>query len=62
MWMASPEDLILSKLLWAKDTHSELQFRDVRQIIAAQPVLDWPYLERWAGSLRAIELLREVRP
>jgi len=61
MWIVAPEDLILSKLLWAKESHSELQLRDVRRIIDAQPGLDWPYLERWAESLTAIELLSEVR-
>ena len=61
MWIVSPEDLILSKLLWAKDSRSELQLRDVRHIISAQPSLDWPYLERWAESLGAIALLREAR-
>jgi hypothetical protein len=61
MWLVSPEDLILSKLLWAKDSHSELQLRDVRHTIASQPGLDWPYLEQWAENLTAIDLLREVQ-
>lgn len=30
-----------SKLLWARDSRSELQLRDVRQIIGARPELDW---------------------
>lgn len=61
MWMVSPEDLILSKLLWAKESHSEFQLRDIRHIISAQPGLDWPYVESWAESLNVIGLLREVR-
>jgi hypothetical protein len=32
-WVISKEDLIISKLEWAKDSHSELQFRDVRNLI-----------------------------
>ena len=28
-WIVSAEDLILSKLVWARDSHSELQLRDV---------------------------------
>jgi hypothetical protein len=52
VWIVSPEDLILSKLLWAKDSRSELQLGDVRQLITAQPSLDWPYLDRWAGTAR----------
>jgi len=61
MWMVSAEDLVLSKLLWAKETRSELQMRDVRQIVSAQPALDWSYLDRWAIQLDVDELLREVR-
>ena len=62
MWMVSAEDLVISRLLWAKDSRSELQLRDVRHIIAAQPSLDWAYVERWANTLDVRELLREVRP
>lgn len=62
LWMVAPEDLVLSKLLWAKDTGSELQLRDVRSIIRLQQeALDWPYLERWARALGVANLLREVR-
>lgn len=32
-WVISKEDLILSKLGWAKDSHSERQFEDVRRLI-----------------------------
>ncbi len=33
-WIVSKEDLIVSKLWWAKDSHSELQLRDVQNILA----------------------------
>lgn len=62
MSMVSAEDLLLSKLLWAKDSRSELQLRDVRHIAAAQSTLDWVYVERWADALDVRELLHEVRP
>ena len=61
MWMISPEDLVLSKLVWAKDSRSELQLRDVRGVIALQPGLDWPYMERWALRLTVAGLLAELR-
>ena len=35
LWIASREDLILSKLDWARDTRSELQLRDVRHLLEA---------------------------
>jgi hypothetical protein len=61
MWVVSAEDLILSKLDWARSSRSEVQLRDVRNVIAAQPSLDWPYLEAWAARLSLGDLLREVR-
>ena len=33
-WIVSKEDLIISKLFWAKDSHSELQLRDVKNLLA----------------------------
>lgn len=32
-WVINKEDLILSKLNWAKDSHSEMQFRDIRNLL-----------------------------
>lgn len=61
MWMVSPEDLVLSKLAWASDSRSELQLRDVRQILLARHDLDWAYLDRWAAALGLLALLDEVR-
>lgn len=47
----SPEDLILSKLLWAKDSLSEMQLRDVRNLLKSCPNLDMPYIEKWILQL-----------
>lgn len=49
--IVAPEDLILSKLVWAKQSQSELQQRDVVQLIQSVMDLDWQYLERWAVTL-----------
>ena len=43
-WIVSKEDLILSKLLWAKDSLSELQLRDVRNLAATG--FDAPYMNQ----------------
>lgn len=61
IWLVSPEDLILSKLVWAKDSRSELQLRDVRNLLAAVTTLDWSYLERWATELSVSSDLAELR-
>lgn len=48
-WIASKEDLIISKLFWAKDSSSEMQLRDVKNLAATG--YDKAYVERWTDSL-----------
>jgi len=48
-WIVSKEDLILSKLIWAKDSLSEMQLGDVRKLVASG--CDKDYVERWAEQL-----------
>jgi hypothetical protein len=57
-WIVSREDLILSKLAWAKDSGSEMQLRDVQALLAGGA--DRAYLERWAGELSVAESLRRM--
>ena len=57
-WIVSREDLILSKLVWAKDSGSELQRRDVRTLL--DDSMDRAYLARWAARLGVAEALAEV--
>jgi len=57
-WIVSREDLILSKLVWAKDANSELQRRDVKTLLDQSA--DQNYLEYWASRLGVKELLMEV--
>lgn len=59
--IVAPEDLILSKLEWALQTGSELQLRDVREIVAASSDLDWEYIEKWSTHLGVDGLLGEAR-
>ena len=61
IWAASPEDLLLSKLDWAKDSRSELQLRDARNLVVSVPEMDWGYLSKWAAELGVAGLLDEVR-
>ena len=59
--VVTPEDLILSKLWWAKDSGSEQQQQDVRNLVNAITGLDWPYLEKWARTLGVDDLLERTR-
>ena len=49
--VVAPEDLILSKLEWAKDSKSEVQLRDVKNLLQFVKGLDRRYLARWAKQL-----------
>ncbi len=56
-WITSKEDLIISKLFWAKDSHSELQLRDVKNLLAAG--FDVAYVDKWTKLLGVDKLLKE---
>jgi len=58
--LVSPEDLILSKLDWARQGPSELQLKDVQSIVASVPDLDWHYIRSWAGKLGLLPLLEKA--
>lgn len=56
-WVVSKEDLIISKLWWARDSHSELQLNDVRNLTAGG--CDRAYIERWTRELGLVSLWQE---
>ena len=60
LYVVSPEDLILSKLDWAKDSRSEVQLNDVRNLLKSVKGLNQSYLARWAKALSIESLYREV--
>lgn len=57
-WIVSREDLILSKLYWAKESKSEMQLRDVQNLLG--PGCDMDYLESRAQILGVADLLAQV--
>jgi hypothetical protein len=64
--IASPEDLIVAKLEWAKEGQSERQIEDAAGILVAQrEKLDLAYVEDWVQQLALgaqwQEALRRVR-
>lgn len=59
--LASPEDIILSKLEWAQQTSSPQQLRDAQQVAHARTrELDLGYLRRWARTLGVTESLESI--
>ncbi len=51
------EDLIISKLWWAKDSHSEQQLRDVKNLANTGCHAD--YIEHWTQELGLHNLWQE---
>jgi hypothetical protein len=61
VWIVSPEDLLLSKLLWGHGRASAVQRADVMNLVASWPI-DWLYVERWGRDLGLETEVREIRP
>jgi hypothetical protein len=60
--MATPEDVILSKLEWSKLGSSERQWEDALQVARIQKEhLDLAYLEKWAVELGVADLWHRIR-
>ncbi len=57
VWTISRDDLILSKLNWAKNSRSEMQMRDAANII--RNGYDAEYVNFWAERLGVKDLLEE---
>ena len=60
-WIVSPEDLILSKLFWAKDSLSEMQLGDIKNISRTVPKLDQKYIENWVPNLGLADIYRRAK-
>ena len=61
IWIVSPEDLIISKLFWAKDSLSDLQLRDVKNLRASIKNLDEKYIDNWVQKLELIAVHERVK-
>jgi len=63
VFFLSPEDLILSKLVWSKKSgYSEKQFHDVKGVIRVQKDnLDYPYLKQKISELKLDEFWERLK-
>ena len=57
-WIATREDLILSKLYWAKDSGSQVQLKDAGNLLTHE--CDFDYLRNRAGLLSVHNLLEDL--
>ena len=60
VFIVSKEDLLLSKLIWAQGSHSEMQLKDVRNLMASG--YDRHYTESWVQQLDIEELYQKCLP
>lgn len=60
MWIVSKEDLILSKLDWARESQSQRQLSDVENLLATGADLN--YLQTWSRKLNLTDMLTRVSP
>jgi hypothetical protein len=60
-YFVSPEDLILSKLLWSKESGSWKQKEDIKTVLKNPKIkLDFAYLNNWAEKQETLEILNEL--
>lgn len=59
IWIVAPEDLIISKLDWAKENLSETQLNDVKNLLLTLD-LDKEYLNEWIHKLELNHVYEKV--
>lgn len=57
-WTTTKEDLILAKLVWAKDTRSEMQIRDIANLSESE--YDSDYVAKWIARMDLAGIWTEV--
>ncbi|MCF0039924.1 hypothetical protein [Dyadobacter fanqingshengii] len=59
IYVVTPEDLLISKLIWIQDLQSGIQSEDIRNLSELKS-LDWAYIKRWIYTLnlKTFNLLR----
>jgi hypothetical protein len=62
VFVASPEDVVVAKLEWAKLGESERQLKDVVGILGSRAgELDLAYVEKWVGELGLSEQWKRAK-
>ena len=61
LWIASIEDIIISKLFWAKESLSEMQLNDVKNLYNSSYEIDTNYLESWINKLNLNAVYKMVQ-
>ena len=59
IYFISPEDLILEKLLWHKDSSSSRQLEDIKSILKISKV-DLKYIKKWAKEQSTSDIFNKL--
>lgn len=60
IFITCPEDLVISKLFWSKESESEIQARDIKNLLASNPEMDLDYIEGWLQKLDLLKIYEKV--
>lgn len=60
VYFISPEDLILSKLIWHNKSQSTRRLEDIESILKIQKNLDLRYIKKWAKSQLTIKIFESL--
>jgi len=61
-FVATAEDMIVTKLRWADGAHRSKDVDDIRNIVAVRGAeLDWAYVNRWALEHATAGLLVDIQ-
>jgi hypothetical protein len=61
-YVATAEDMIITKLRWASRAKRSKDIDDVRNIIAVKETeIEWDYVRRWCTAHGTLALLDEIR-
>lgn len=60
MWFITQEDLILIKLFWAKDSRSQMQLKDVNNLLKTANNIDTAYIEHWIKQIGLNDIYAEA--
>jgi hypothetical protein len=58
-WTTTREDLTIAKLNWAKESHSEMQIRDIANLTSSE--YDAGYVDSWINRLSLQKIWAEVK-
>lgn len=61
IWIVSPEDLIISKLIWTRDIMSDTQIKDVKNLLISTKDLDKGYIEQWVQKFGLNNIYEKVK-